>query len=108
MTENVFRKIDETEARRLLSADEAARLDENRRYAAHRWPGEYNLRLLAEAVDKRRHYVDFDNGTQRFSIRYESRYEAVFIKPANGGFVPCGYIPYQRLKEALASEQPNA
>lgn len=67
---------------------------------SHRWPEKQNLLRIAKAVANKDEHVVFDNG-QKFSIRYESRYDAAFVKPTNGDFVPCGYFPYDKLRGIL-------
>lgn len=96
---NKNRTLGLDEAKRLLSADEAKR-HETSRATIDRWPGEYNLRLIAEAVSKRRQFVEFDTN-QRFKIIYHENVKSVFIKPSDGAFVPCGWFGYDKLKAAL-------
>jgi len=93
------RPLGADEARKILSIDEAAKHDVKVN-AAKQWPGTYNLRLLAEAVNARRMFVEFEP-YMRFKIRYDSKFDAVFIKPADGSFVPCGYFNYKKLKDVL-------
>lgn len=102
---NEFRKLDTDEARKILSIDQAAKFDA-KQTALNAWPGSYNLRLLAEAVNNRRSYVEFEPKNKRFSIRYDDIKEVVFIKPADtdNGFVPCGWFNYSKLKDALNNE----
>lgn len=101
------RALDSDEIRRLQASTEIAKRDRELSKAASRaWPTAYNLRLLAEAVSKRREFVTFDNNV-RFRIKYYSRIESVFIKPAEKGFVPCGYFGFKRLKEVLNTEADN-
>lgn len=99
MSAHKGRTLDPVEARRLFSIDQAARHDRSAN-AAIRWPGSYNLKLLAKAVKDRKMFVEFEP-YMRFKIRYDSKFDAVFIKPADDGFVPCGYFSYKRLKDAL-------
>jgi hypothetical protein len=95
------RKLDAVEARRLLSIEEARRIDEQSRNIARQWPGTYNLKLLAEAVKNRQQFVEFEPDYQRFIIRYDDNREMVFIKPADNKFFPCGYFGYDRLKAVV-------
>lgn len=81
-----------------------------------KWPGEVNLKLIAEAVDNRRQFVDLNPNSpdsRRFTIKYDERHKAVFVRPASNGknitsgissFTPCGWIEYKTLKEALVEE----
>ena len=103
MSENVTRKLDAKEALKLMSIDQAEKVDKERKEAG-RWPGSYNLKLLSDAVDSRRQFVEFEPNHMRFTIKYSSRWKAVFIKPANGQFVPCGWFSYDRLKQLIAME----
>lgn len=72
-----------------------------------KWPGTENLKRLAKAVGGRAPKVVFVNG-DTFTIRYESNFASVFIKPADGNFVPCGYFSYEALKNALIDEVTEA
>jgi hypothetical protein len=99
----INRALSEEEAQKLLSIDEAKERDAKMN-AAKLWPGSYNVKLLAKAVKERKSFVEFEP-YQRFVIRYDSKFDAVFIKPANGAFVPCGYFSYKKLKDALISDE---
>lgn len=97
---NLSRVLGGDEVRRLVASSEYAKKEaELSRAASRTWPGEYNIQLLAEAVSNRRRFVEFDN-KKRFTIKYESKLEVVFIKPVSG-FVPCGYFSFKKLREAL-------
>lgn len=102
------RRLDIDEVKRLVAASEIKKKEmEQSKAAAKSWPGAYNLHLLAEAVSTRRMFVTFENGV-RFKIRYVAKYESVFIKPADNGYVPCGWFTYKRLKEALETNEHAA
>src|SRR6476646_6674880 len=94
------RELGANEITKLLTEKTASQRDGHLE-AVKTWPGDANLKLLAEAVANRNKFVVLNN--KKFSIRYDSKYEAVFIKPADhrDGFVPCGYISFRRLKDAL-------
>jgi hypothetical protein len=94
------RELPVTEITKLLTEKTATQRDGHLAQVV-KWPGEANLKLLAQAVVNRNKFVVLNN--KKFSIRYDSKYEAVFIKPADprDGFVPCGYISFRRLKDAL-------
>lgn len=64
------------------------------------WPGKEDLKRLALAVQDGAKTVIFSDG-RVFSIRYDTRWDAVFIKPAEGDYVPCGYFDKKKLREAL-------
>lgn len=91
------------EVKRIVASSEYAKKEaELSRAASKAWPGAYNLRLLAEAVSTRRTFVTFDNAV-RFKISYYTKLEKVFIKPADGGYVPCGYFGYEKLKQLMVT-----
>lgn len=94
------RSLDAAEATKLLTIDQAAKVDAQQ-HALNAWPGTYNLKLLAEAVKGRKQFVEFEPDGDRFTIRYNDDRGDVFIKPTDKKFVPCGYFSYDRLKGAL-------
>lgn len=64
------------------------------------WPGDDNVRRLAEAVNERSQFVIF--GHEHFNINYYDQARHVFVSPAEiGKFTPCGYFQYEVLKAVL-------
>lgn len=89
-----------------LLKDKDAKAADKHLQVAKKWPGHSNMVLLAKAVVQRNRYVVFE-GNKKFEIRYDSKFDAVFIKPFKNGFVPCGYFPYKKLKEVLADDESD-
>lgn len=96
----INRTLPVAEIAKLLKEKDARAADKHVA-AVRKWPGDANLLTLAKAVHQRNKYVIFE-GNKKFEIRYDSKFDAVFIKPVDNGFVPCGYINFKRLKEVLA------
>lgn len=99
MPQSNRRQLGLEEARKLLKVDAAEQIDKERKELG-KWPGSYNLKLLAQAVDRRHKTVIFEP-YQKFNIKYSEKYKAVFIRPEKG-FVPCGWFSYDRIKYILA------
>ena len=93
MSDTQSRSLEASEITKLLTQERIGQ-------PAPKWPNAVDLKTLAHAVQTRDHYVTLSSGV-RFIIRYESRYQAVFVRPDNGEFAPCGYISYKKLSEAL-------
>ena len=87
---------------RVLDLQEANKLNELRHDSPHvrKWPNMADLLTIAKAVEKRNSRIKLEDGNW-YTIRYKSKYEAVFIKPEKG-FVPCGYKSYKELKQVLS------
>lgn len=94
------RKLNMDEVKRLVASQAAKDRHEASRSSVGSWPGEYNMRLLAEAVSERKKFVKFDDG-QQFTIKYNDVRKDVYIRPSDNNFVPCGYFSYQKIKEAM-------
>jgi len=88
MAEN-NKKLTDQEIKKLLSRE--AKPDP--------WPNEANLIKLAKAVKAEEDTVTFD-GTE-FSIQYNEKWQAVFIKPTSKSYVPCGWFNFDRLRGVL-------
>jgi len=86
---------------RELSVSEAKNLLTQLAPPVTKWPSSTDIKLIAKAVSKRESRVKLSDG-KWYKIRYESRWEAVFVKPEGKDFVPCGYLEYARLKQVLA------
>lgn len=81
--------------------------DANRRaanYIRQAWPSDADTIVLALAVKDDKESVVLSDG-RTYKIRYKSHYDAVFVSPAKGAYVPCGYIARARLKEALLEDE---
>jgi hypothetical protein len=65
-----------------------------------KWPGDKDMVTLAKAVKAGESVVTFSDG-RKFTIKDAERWDAVFVKPADGSFAPCGYFDRQRLKGVL-------
>lgn len=69
-----------------------------------KWPGDINMLRLANAVESEAPEVVFTSG-DKFSIRYESNFNSVFIKPTVTDMViPCGYFDKDHLKSVLEAD----
>ena len=65
------------------------------------WPSRADKLLLHEAATKKRKTVTFTNG-KKFTVKYDKQqsiawgggdgYDVVFITPADGSLVPCGWF----------------
>lgn len=99
MSPSINRSLGVNEITKLISVAKAAEIDAKSKM--HSWPGTYNLGLIADAVNNRRRFVDLEPSGKRFSIKYDERAKAVFLKPSEKGFVPCGWWTYDELKRVL-------
>lgn len=77
-------------------------LQDQQKPALHRattWPSSNDNKLLFEAASKKKKQVTFSNG-RVFDLKYARReasvawkeYDVVFVSPADGSFVPCGWF----------------
>jgi hypothetical protein len=61
------------------------------------WPSENDLKLLARAFKAGEDTVTLAD-KREYSIRYKESYDAVFVKPTDGKYVPCGWINVKTFK----------
>ena len=93
-------------ADRVLSLEQArslliTQLTQQSHNQGEHWPSRKDRELLHEAALAKKKSVVFSDG-RKFSIKYGHQssiawgegkgYETVFIKPANGPLIPCGYF----------------
>lgn len=102
MPQSTNRSLEQSEARKILNIAQAAQIDKDHKETG-KWPGTYNLRVLADAVNLRRSFVELEesNGVTRYKIRYDDDRKTVFVSPAGKDFIPCGWFSFESLKQVI-------